>query len=87
MAGAHDSGNDAESLAAFRKAVELEPDNTETLTRLSAFLDRLGAADASAAKRDRIAALTTVVTTFATRRELFMTARDEALKTEALARK
>ena len=58
-------GNDVEALASFRKAVELEPDNTETLTRLSAFLERLGTADASAAKRARVASLTTVVTSIA----------------------
>ena len=58
-------GNYADALTSYRRAVEIEPDNAETLTRLSAFLERLGAADAGAAKRDRIAALTTVVTTFA----------------------
>ena len=35
-------GNDAEGMAAFRKAVNLEPDNPETLTRFAAFLGQLG---------------------------------------------
>ena len=44
-------GNYADALSSYRKAIELEPDNPETLTRLSAFLDRLGTVDAAAAKR------------------------------------
>ncbi len=54
LAGAHSMiGNYADALSSYRKAIELEPDNPETLTRLSAFLDRLGTVDAAAAKRAR----------------------------------
>ncbi len=64
LAGAHSMlGNDADALASFRRALEIEPDNLETLTRLSAFMDRLGRVGAAAAKRAQKAALTTVVTT------------------------
>ena len=35
-------GNYADALTSYRRAVEIEPDNAETLTRLSAFLERLG---------------------------------------------
>ena len=41
-------GNYADALSSYRKAIELEPDNPETLTRLAAFLDLLGVADAAA---------------------------------------
>ena len=49
-------GNDAEALAAFRKAVDLEPDNPETLTRFAAFLGQLGQADEAAAMYRRLLA-------------------------------
>ena len=75
-------GNYAEALASYRKAIELEPDNPETLTRLSAFLDRLGTVGAAAAKRARKAALTTVVTTLPTAERMVYAGKHEGLKNE-----
>ena len=49
-------GNDAEALAAFRNAVEFEPDNPETLTRFAAFLGQLGETDEAAAMYRRLLA-------------------------------
>jgi glycosyltransferase involved in cell wall biosynthesis len=65
LAGAHSmQGNKAEALTSYRRAIELEPGNAETLTRLSAFLDMLGAVGSAAAKRARIsAAMATVIMT------------------------
>ncbi len=75
-------GNHADALTSYRKAIELEPDNPETLTRLSAFLDMLGTVGAAAAKRARKAALTTVVTTLPTAERMVYAGKHEGLKNE-----
>ena len=51
--GAFDDRKLRRCISSYRKAIELEPDNPETLTRLAAFLDLLGVAGAGRQGRER----------------------------------